>query len=173
MSQSNRVLIIADDKDIADLVRIHLKNINYEPECAVDGISGLEKVEENDYALIILDLMLPKLDGLEVCRRIRAKNVYTLILMLNAKSGELDKILGLELGADDYMTKPFSLREHIARIKAIFRRMETDKKAVFSECLKVENERALLTPQLEYCKTLQGKIRFREDACRLGRCPAR
>ena len=101
--------------------------MEFELDYATDGISGLEKVNQYDYALIILDLMLPKMDGLEVCKRIRAHNKYTPILMLTAKSEELDEILGLELGAYDYMTKPFSLRELLTRIKAISRCMEADK----------------------------------------------
>ncbi len=94
---------------------------------AADGVAGVEKFEEGEYALVILDLMLPKLDGFEVCKQIRAQNTYTPILMLTSKSEELDKVLGLELGADDYITKPFSIRELMARIKAIFRRIEADK----------------------------------------------
>lgn len=130
MVEDKKILIIEDDQDIADLIKIHLKDLGYELDIAADGLAGLEMFEDENYALIILDIMLPKLDGLEVCKRIRQKNAYTPILMLTAKSEELDKILGLEFGADDYMTKPFSLRELIARIKAIFRRMEADKQVV-------------------------------------------
>jgi DNA-binding response OmpR family regulator len=127
MSASNKILIIEDDPYVADLVEIHLKDLGYELERATDGLAGLQKVQERDYALVILDLMLPKLDGLEVCKRVRAENKYTPILMLTAKSEEFDKVLGLELGADDYLTKPFSVRELTARIKALFRRMEADR----------------------------------------------
>jgi DNA-binding response OmpR family regulator len=127
MSASNKILIIEDDPYVADLVEIHLKDFGYELERATDGLTGLQKVQERDYALVILDLMLPKLDGLEVCKRVRAENKYTPILMLTAKSEEFDKVLGLELGADDYLTKPFSVRELTARIKALFRRMEADR----------------------------------------------
>jgi two-component system, OmpR family, alkaline phosphatase synthesis response regulator PhoP len=130
MPETKKILIIEDDQDIADLIEIHLKDLGYELDCAADGLTGLDMFEDGQYALIILDVMLPKLDGLEVCKRIRQKNSYTPILMLTAKSEELDKILGLEFGADDYMTKPFSLRELLARIKAIFRRMEADKEVV-------------------------------------------
>lgn len=120
------ILIIEDDRNIADLVEIHLNDLGYRLDRAENGIDGLRNFEENDYALVILDLMLPRLDGLEVCKRIRAENKYTPILMLTAKSEELDKVLGLELGADDYITKPFSIREFIARVKSIFRRIEAD-----------------------------------------------
>lgn len=126
MDGTKSVLIIEDDPNIADLVDIHLKDMGYGIDHASDGPAGLEKAGHGTYDLIILDLMLPRLDGFEVCKRIRAENTYTPILMLTAKSEELDKVLGLELGADDYLTKPFSIRELLARIKAIFRRMEAD-----------------------------------------------
>ncbi len=128
MNGTKNVLIIEDDPNIADLVDIHLKDMGYELDHAPDGPAGLEKARHGAYDLIILDLMLPRLDGFEVCKRIRAENTYTPILMLTAKSEELDKVLGLELGADDYLTKPFSIRELLARIKAIFRRMEADER---------------------------------------------
>lgn len=121
-----RILIIEDDSNIANLVTIHLRDLGFTMEHAVDGQEGLERALTSAYDLIILDLMLPKLDGFEVCKRIRSENTYTPILMLTAKSEELDKVLGLELGADDYITKPFSIRELIARVKAIFRRLEAD-----------------------------------------------
>jgi len=130
MDSERRVLIIEDDANLAHLVGIHLKDMGFALDRAVDGPTGLDKARHNAYSLIILDLMLPRLDGFEVCKRIRAENTYTPIMMLTAKSEELDKVLGLELGADDYLTKPFSLRELIARIKAIFRRIEADEKKV-------------------------------------------
>ena len=127
MQKNNKILIIEDDPHIAELLEIHLGDLGYELKQAADGIAGVEKFEEDEYALVILDLMLPKLDGFEVCKQIRAQNKYTPILMLTSRSEELDKVLGLELGADDYITKPFSIRELMARIKAIFRRIEADK----------------------------------------------
>ncbi len=126
MENNKKILIIEDDPNIADVLEIHLKDIGYELERAYDGKTGLQKALNNNYPLIILDLMLPKLDGMEVCKRIRAENSYIPILMLTAKSVEMDKVLGLELGADDYITKPFSVREVMARIKAILRRVEVD-----------------------------------------------
>ncbi len=120
------ILVIEDDPDIADLLGIHLSDLGYALDRAADGKTGLDKALNGDYALVILDLMLPELDGLEVCKRIRSQNRYLPILMLTAKAEELDKVLGLELGADDYLTKPFSIRELIARVKALFRRIEID-----------------------------------------------
>ncbi|MCH8957478.1 MAG: response regulator transcription factor [Caldithrix sp.] len=127
MQKNNKILIIEDDPNISELLEIHLGDLGYQLNQAADGVAGVQKFEEGEYALVILDLMLPKLDGFEVCKQIRAQNTYTPILMLTSKSEELDKVLGLELGADDYITKPFSIRELMARIKAIFRRIEADK----------------------------------------------
>ncbi len=132
-NHAHKIIIIEDDPDIADLVQIHLGDLGYQLDCVGNGLEGLQRVEESDYSLVILDLMLPGLDGFEVCKRIRATNKYTPILMLTAKSEELDKVLGLELGADDYLTKPFSIRELVARVKAIFRRIEAEKEKVNRE----------------------------------------
>lgn len=117
-----KVLVVEDDKNIVELLTIHLKDLNCEVDIAFDGKEGLMKILNNSYQLIILDLMLPSMDGMEICRRARARDVNSPIMMLTAKSEEIDKVLGLEMGADDYMTKPFSIREFIARAKAIFRR---------------------------------------------------
>ena len=122
-----RVLIIEDDKAIANLVEIHLKDLECAVEKVVDGQEGLEKALSEQYDLIILDLMLPSLSGTEVCKELRSVNRTIPILMLTARSEEFDKVLGLELGADDYLTKPFSVRELVARVKAIFRRVEVAK----------------------------------------------
>lgn len=119
-----KVLIVEDDKDIADLLLLHLKDLECEVQITYDGQSGLEATQKQDYDLIVLDLMLPKMDGLEVCKQIRNQEKYTPIMMLTAKSEEIDKVLGLETGADDYLTKPFSVREFLARVKAIFRRSQ-------------------------------------------------
>ena len=121
---SRRVLIVEDDQDIAHLVALHLKDIDCEAETISDGRRGLDRALDGVYDLIILDLMLPGIDGLEICRRIRSHTDYTPILMLTARSSEVDRVLGLELGADDYLTKPFSVLELVARVKALFRRME-------------------------------------------------
>ncbi len=119
-----RVLIIEDEPDIARLVRTHLGDIGCDSDIAGSGSSAQQLLQKNDYQLIILDLMLPDTDGLTLCRNIRGAGGYVPILMLTAKSTELDRVLGLEVGADDYLTKPFSIPELLARIKALFRRVE-------------------------------------------------
>ena len=120
----HRVLVVEDENDISQLVRLHLEDIGCAVTQAFDGIVGLAQAQAQPYDLIILDLKLPGLDGLEVCRRLRAQGRYAPILMLTSKSSELDRVLGLEMGADDYLTKPFSVMELTARAKAIFRRLE-------------------------------------------------
>jgi len=121
---SRKILVVEDNKDLARLLELHLRDITYEVDLAFDGNAGWAQITSNPYDLIILDLMLPGIDGLEICRRIRAQPSYTPILMLTSKSTELDRVLGLEIGADDYVTKPFSIRELMARVKAIFRRID-------------------------------------------------
>ena len=116
--------MIEDDVSIVELVAIHLKDIYCELTKAHSGIEGLNLATKNKYDMIILDVMLPGMDGIEICRRLRADKIFTPILMLTARSEEIDKIIGLETGADDYLTKPFSIREFIARVKAILRRTE-------------------------------------------------
>ncbi|VAW91738.1 Two-component transcriptional response regulator, LuxR family [hydrothermal vent metagenome] len=120
----NRILIIEDNPDIANLVSIHLKDNGYAVAIENNGQSGLERAQNTEFQLIILDLMLPKIDGLQICRELRGQHINTPILMLTAKSSEVDRVLGLEIGADDYLTKPFSIQELLARVKAIFRRIE-------------------------------------------------
>lgn len=122
-----KILLIEDDPHIAELVSIHLKDLNCEVEISGDGREGYEKASSGNYDLIVLDIMLPGMNGLEVCRQLRADRINTHILMLTARSEEIDKVLGLEIGADDYLTKPFSIREFIARVKAILRRLKTTK----------------------------------------------
>jgi len=118
------VLIIEDDKEISDLIAIHLNDLQCSITKVYDGLKGFDTAKNNPFDLIILDIMLPGMDGFEVCRQLRKEEIDTPILMLTAKSEEADKILGLEFGADDYLTKPFSIREFIARVKAIFRRVD-------------------------------------------------
>ena len=118
-----KVLVIEDQRDMANLVKLHLGDIDCQTKLAFDGPSGLADAGANRYDLIILDLLLPGENGLEICRRLRARHDYTPILMLTSKASELDRVLGLELGADDYLTKPFSMLELLARVKAIFRRV--------------------------------------------------
>lgn len=121
-----RVLLIEDDKDIVNLLEIHLKDLNCTLSKVYDGRSGVSIALRESFDLIILDLMLPQMDGMEICRRLRAEKIKTPLMMLTARSEEIDKVLGLESGADDYPTKPFSIREFIARVKALFRRIEMD-----------------------------------------------
>jgi DNA-binding response OmpR family regulator len=116
------LLVIEDDRDIARLMEMHLSDEGYQVEVVHDGRDGLELATTGRFDLIVLDLMLPGMDGLEICRHLRASQPYVLVLMLTAKTSELDRVLGLEIGADDYLTKPFSLRELQARIKALLRR---------------------------------------------------
>jgi DNA-binding response OmpR family regulator len=118
---SRNVLVIEDDNDIAQLVRVQLAGVSCDTTVVNDGRAGLAEALARPYDLVVLDLMLPGVDGLEICRRLRAERRYTPILMLTARSTELDRVLGLEMGADDYLTKPFSVLELVARVKAIFR----------------------------------------------------
>jgi DNA-binding response OmpR family regulator len=118
-----KILLVEDDKDISHLVKLHLEDEGFSVDVAADGSKGLTKAQGQAYDLIVLDLMLPGMDGLEICRRLRGETDYVPILMLTAKASEIDRIVGLELGADDYLTKPFSVRELVARVKAIFRRV--------------------------------------------------
>ena len=123
MSRKN-ILIIEDHTDLANILSLNLSDLDYDVKHADDGLKGLNYLENGTFDLVILDLMLPGIDGLEICRRIRNQNNYTPVLMLTSKSSEIDRVLGLEIGADDYVTKPFSVREVMARIKALFRRVE-------------------------------------------------
>jgi DNA-binding response OmpR family regulator len=126
MNNQQRILVIEDDSNIVELLEIHLSDMGYLVSKAIDGQQGLELFGKEKPDLVILDIMLPGIDGLDVCKQIRAMDRRTPVLMLTSRAEELDKVLGLELGADDYMTKPFSIRELLARVKAIFRRIEAD-----------------------------------------------
>ncbi|MEL6867194.1 MAG: response regulator transcription factor [Bacteroidota bacterium] len=131
------VLVVEDDMDIVDLLAIHLKDLDCHLVKSFDGKEGLNKALTGSFDLIILDLMLPGMDGLEICRQIRAARINTPVLMLTARSEEIDKVLGLETGADDYLTKPFSVREFLARVKAIFRRTRMMEESINSSIPKV------------------------------------
>ena len=119
-----RILVVDDEQSIITLLKYNLEQAGFIVLTAMDGEEGMNIAISEKPDLIVLDLMLPKLDGIEVCKQLRQQRVLTPILMLTAKDDEFDKVLGLELGADDYMTKPFSPREVIARVKAIFRRTQ-------------------------------------------------
>lgn len=119
-----KVLIIEDEKSISDIIKFNLEKEGYKIDTAYDGKIGLEKALKEDFDVILLDIMLPSMDGFQVCKFIREKKKSVPILMLTAKEEEVDKVLGLELGADDYITKPFGMRELIARVKANLRRVD-------------------------------------------------
>ncbi|MES2734631.1 MAG: response regulator transcription factor [Bacteroidota bacterium] len=143
-----QVLAIEDDATIVDLLEIHLKDLSCSLTKTYNGTDGLSKVGKQAFDLIVLDLMLPGMHGLDVCRKIRAEQIFTPILILTAKSEEKDIVNGLEAGADDYLIKPFGVREFIARVKAILRRGDIgigkapvfDKKFVFN-ALEIDEEK--------------------------------
>ncbi len=118
------ILVIEDNPEIAGLLSLHLEDLGCHVQSEPDGLLGLSRVRSERPDLIVLDLMLPRLDGIEICRRLRSCADFTPILMLTARSAEADRVRGLEIGADDYLTKPFSIPEFLARVKAIFRRQD-------------------------------------------------
>ncbi|MTV37810.1 response regulator transcription factor [Duganella radicis] len=122
MEPAKRVLIVEDDIHIADLLRMHLQDEGYQVTHCADGSQGLAQVRAGGWDALILDIMLPGVDGLEICRQARAMTTYTPIIITSARSSEVHRILGLELGADDYLPKPFSVLELVARVKALLRR---------------------------------------------------
>lgn len=124
------ILLVDDEPSIIELARLYLERESFRTQSVRDGEAALDMVARTHPALVVLDLMLPKLDGFEVCRRLRASDNSAAILMLTARDEDVDKILGLELGADDYLTKPFNPRELVARVKAILRRGERKEKDV-------------------------------------------
>lgn len=133
--KSKKVLIVDDEQSIRTLLDYNLKQAGYETIMASDGKEAIEMAEAKKPDLILLDLMLPQISGIEVCKMLRSQHINIPIIMLTAKSEELDKVLGLEIGADDYMTKPFSPREVVARVKAVLRRTNngensTDEKSI-------------------------------------------
>ena len=125
-----KVLIVEDEPSMRLGLKDNLEFENYDVEIAENGETALAKIRERNYDLVLLDVMLPKLSGFDVCKTIRKEGINTPIILLTAKGEEIDKVLGLELGADDYVTKPFSLRELLARIKAILRRSDSKESSV-------------------------------------------
>ncbi|WP_339214357.1 response regulator transcription factor [Ornithinibacillus sp. FSL M8-0202] len=119
---NEHVLIVDDEMSIVTLLKFNLEKAGFTTDVAYDGLEVIRKADKNTYDFIILDLMLPEMDGIEVCKHLRRNHIDTPVLMLTARDEEFDKVLGLEIGADDYLTKPFSPKEVIARIKAILRR---------------------------------------------------
>ncbi len=137
--EQKRVTVIEDDPEISELLSIHLKDLECDVKTFSDGKEGYNSLLENDTDLVILDIKLPNMDGIEICQKVRAHEITIPIIMLTARSEEIDRVLGLEVGADDYMTKPFSIREFIARVKAIFRRTK-----IIEERLSKERDPKLL-----------------------------
>ncbi|HXS78954.1 MAG TPA: response regulator transcription factor [Gammaproteobacteria bacterium] len=124
MTTPKRVLLVEDDGDIAEVVALHLRDEGYSVEHARDGTTGLKLLERESWDAIVLDLMLPGVDGLEICRRARSMERYTPIIITSARGSEVHRVLGLEVGADDYLAKPFSVLELVARVRALLRRVD-------------------------------------------------
>ncbi len=125
--EGKRVLVVEDERDIGELLLMHLADLGVDACCIDDGARALESLQRDNWDLVILDLRLPGLSGLEICRRLRADGNPVPLLMLTAKSAELDRVLGLEVGADDYVTKPFSVIEVMARVRALLRRVALER----------------------------------------------
>lgn len=145
---ARNILVIEDNPEIAGLLSLHLRDIGCDVQAEPDGLAGLTRARAERPDLIVLDLMLPGLDGLEICRRLRSGADDTPILMLTARSTEADRVAGLDIGADDYLTKPFSIPEFLARVKAIFRRQDrlvrqagADRAAIRAGALHIDPER--------------------------------
>ncbi|SDX59745.1 response regulator transcription factor [Salimicrobium album] len=134
-----KILIVDDEESIVTLLKYNIEQAGYETEVAYNGAEAFEKAAAQTFDLIVLDLMLPEVEGVEVCKRLRQRRIETPILMLTAKDEEFDKVFGLEIGADDYMTKPFSPREVTARIKAILRRIDKKESSGKEELLTVKD----------------------------------
>ena len=132
-----KILIVEDEPHMRMGLKDNLEFEGYEVDYAEDGELALSKILNNQYSLILLDVMLPKLSGFDVCKRIRKEGIKTPVILVTAKGEEIDKVLGLELGADDYVTKPFSLRELLARIKAVLRRAENDSADKIDSLIKI------------------------------------
>jgi len=135
------ILLVDDEPNIIELAQLYLEREGFQVISAVDGKEALDAVERHRPALVVLDLMLPEIDGLEVCRILRGKKDPVAILMLTARDEDLDKILGLELGADDYLTKPFNPRELVARVKAVLRRGSAKEPDLDKDVLQIEDLR--------------------------------
>lgn len=154
---TNKILVVEDELAISTLLQYNLKQAGYEVIQAFDGQEGLNRAVTELPDLILLDLMLPKKDGMEVCKELRIQKIGTPIIMLTAKDDEFDKVLGLELGADDYMTKPFSPREVVARVKAVLRRSKVQEQTTEVEREKTYHIGALSVYPDRFEATLDGK----------------
>ncbi len=145
------ILIIEDEKKLVSILKRALKGERYSVDVAYDGQEGLDKAMKNNYSLILLDIMLPKKDGFTVCKELRARHIHTPIIMLTARGGTEDRVKGLDLGADDYLVKPFGLTELFARIRSVLRRRKT----VDSDILNIAN---LVMDKKKHEVTRSGKI---------------
>jgi len=154
---NHSVLIVEDNPEIASLIQLHLKDIHCDGEIVHDGVEGLQRFEQGRHAMVILDLMLPSMGGLEVCKRLRQQNAKTPVIMLTSKASELDRVLGLEIGADDYITKPFSIPELMARVKAQFRRQDAFNPPAAVHVKKLQFNALIIEPEKHYVE-LDGKV---------------
>jgi len=162
MKEKVHILIVEDEKNISDILKFNLEKESYDISQRFDGKEGLDFALKNEVDLILLDIMLPSMDGFEICKQIR-KVKNTPIIMLTAKEEEVDKVLGLELGADDYITKPFSVREVVARVKANVRRVEMiENSAVASQLLKFKDIEIDVSKYIVKVRGEEIKITFRE-----------
>jgi DNA-binding response OmpR family regulator len=154
---AGRVLVVEDDPDISAVIQLHLEGAHCQVSVAAGGRQGLERALTDSFDLIVLDLGLPELDGLEICRQLACKNPRPLILMVTARSTELDRVRGLELGADDYLVKPFSVVELVARVRALLRRPPLAAEAVGNETVRLFSAGALVLDRWERCARLEGQ----------------
>ncbi|OAT16357.1 two-component response regulator [Buttiauxella noackiae ATCC 51607] len=155
-----KLLIVEDDENIAELLQLHLREEGYELVHAADGTQGLQLLKQGGWDALILDLMLPGVDGLEICRHARTMTRYTPIVMISARSSETHRVLGLELGADDYLAKPFSMLELVARVKALFRRQEAMSQNLMQDAGSLTFDRLTIDP-------LARDVRLREQPVEL------
>jgi DNA-binding response OmpR family regulator len=158
-----KILIIEDELNMVNGLKDNLEFDGYEVEIAMEGGSGLKRILGNKYDLILLDIMLPQISGFDICKAVRKEGINTPIVLLTAKGEEIDKVLGLELGADDYITKPFSLRELLARIKAILRRVQNEnEEGLEPEFISIGNIKVNFKNYLAFEGTNEIKMSYKE-----------
>ncbi|UWG98609.1 response regulator transcription factor [Dehalobacter sp. DCM] len=178
---SKKILVVEDEEAISRLISYNLKKEGYDVTVSADGINGLAKIRSEKPDLLILDIMLPGIDGYEICQTVRRENSALPVIMLSARADEVDRVLGLELGGDDYLTKPFSPRELIARVRALLRRTQNLRDTLDHDIftigglsvdfsareIKVDNQTVPLTPKefelLEFLIRNKGKVVSRDQ----------
>ncbi len=163
--QEPRILLVEDDAELRSLVEGRLRESGYNVRTAATGVEALARVEEQSPDLVLLDVMLPELDGLEVCRRLRSSHPLLYIIMLTARTDELDRVVGLEVGADDYVTKPFSLQELVARVRAALRRLRLT--AEQKPAGEGDEEEAILVFDALHIDPIRREVRLHGDLIRL------